>query len=99
MPSQTEIKFLGTKSSAINRDVLFYNETGEEIPTYEKGFYYFKRFEPIQLNDAIHRSGVKFNISFGTSGKYSDIAATRFGKSNEFFLTYQIAYSFRNSNK
>lgn len=96
MPWDTQIKFLGTKSSALHKDVNFINEAGTEIYTYEKGLYYFDRFEPVEIDNSINRWWVRYSIRFGTSWKHSELAARKFGINEEYFLTYTVMYTFRN---
>lgn len=99
MPWETQIKFLWTKSSAINKDVNFINESWTEIQTYEKWLYYFDRFEPIEIDNSINRWWVRYTIRFWTSWKHSELAARRFGINEEYFLTYTVMYTFRNLKK
>lgn len=96
IPWDKTIKFLWTKGSALKKDVNFINESWMEVFTYEKGLYYFNRFEPVEMDSTVNRGWVRYTIKFWTDGKSNELAARKFWINNSFFLTYSVLYTFRN---
>lgn len=79
-------------------DIIFTNKNGQVINIYDNRFLQINKFQAIELDDAINRKWIRFNINISVNWEKNDRVAKKFWKNVDKELEYSITYTFRNKN-